>query len=84
MDDDLRFCGATWDSVLSQRSAARLSKDTAKDEVGPMGVNENRCGIEASSEIRASNFGAFCAKIGGGSAEAGKAEAVHNLSYADD
>jgi hypothetical protein len=35
MDDDLRFYGATgWDSVPSQRSAARLSKDTAKDGVG--------------------------------------------------
>jgi hypothetical protein len=34
MDDDLRFYGATgWDSVPSQRSAARLSKDTAKDGV---------------------------------------------------
>jgi hypothetical protein len=52
MDDDLRFCGATWDSVFSQRSAARPSKDTAKDEVGPVGVDENRWGIEASSEIR--------------------------------
>jgi hypothetical protein len=43
MDDDLRFYGATglrWDSVPSQRSAARLSKDTAKDEVGRFGEGD--------------------------------------------
>jgi hypothetical protein len=43
--------GLRGDSVLSQRSAARLLKDTAKDEVGPVSVDENRSGIEASSEI---------------------------------
>jgi hypothetical protein len=76
--------GLRWDSVLSQRSAARLSKDTANDEVGPMGVDENRCDFEASSEIRETPLSAFCGKVGGGFAEARSEKAAQNLSYADD
>jgi hypothetical protein len=35
MDDDIRFCGATGGFCLeSEIRAARLFKDTAKDEVG--------------------------------------------------
>jgi hypothetical protein len=59
MDVDLRFCGATWESVSGQRSAARLSKDTAKDgPAGGIGVDcKEICQGEERRYCGASPFG---------------------------